>query len=109
MEARARESPGPRPWSTRRGEWDVVRPGTNRPWASPQCLLADQLKNGREIRLMEQPTAPALPIAPVADNPEPLASAHTPNFPGLLESLGISLAVSTYQAGRLVFIRAEGD
>jgi uncharacterized protein (TIGR03032 family) len=49
------------------------------------------------------------PIAPAAENPEPLASAHTANFPALLDELGISLAVTTYQAGRLVFIRSEGD
>lgn len=52
--------------------------------------------------------APA-PIAPAAQNPEPLASVHTSNFPALLDELGISLAVTTYQAGRLVFVRSEGD
>jgi uncharacterized protein (TIGR03032 family) len=49
------------------------------------------------------------PIAPAAQNLEPLASAHTGNFPALLDQLGISLAVTTYQAGRLVLIRSEKD
>ncbi|MCI0458530.1 MAG: TIGR03032 family protein [Gemmataceae bacterium] len=58
-----------------------------------------------------RPTAdsPPAPIAPAAQNLEPLASVHTSNFPALLDQLGISLAVTTYQAGRLVFIRSEGD
>jgi uncharacterized protein (TIGR03032 family) len=36
-------------------------------------------------------------------------AAHTPNFPGLLRQLGASLLVTTYQAGRLVMVRDEGD
>jgi uncharacterized protein (TIGR03032 family) len=53
-------------------------------------------------------TAPAL-LAPAAANDEPLSSVHTSNFPGLLDELGVSLAVTTYQAGRLVFVRSEGE
>jgi uncharacterized protein (TIGR03032 family) len=52
---------------------------------------------------------PPTPISPAPANDEPLASVHTSNFPALLDELGISLAVSTYQAGRLVFVRSEGD
>ncbi|HNR90812.1 MAG TPA: TIGR03032 family protein [Dokdonella sp.] len=40
---------------------------------------------------------------------QPLASAHTANFPGLLRSLRASLLVSTYQAGKLVVLRADGE
>jgi uncharacterized protein (TIGR03032 family) len=47
------------------------------------------------------------PVGPIA--PEPLRSKHTSNFAALLERLGISLAVTTYQAGKLVLLRAEGD
>ncbi len=36
-------------------------------------------------------------------------SSHTSNFPALLRELGISLLVSTYQAGRLIIVRADGD
>lgn len=43
------------------------------------------------------------------DSPAPLRSKHTPHFPALLEQLGISLLVSTYQAGKLVLLRADGD
>jgi len=41
--------------------------------------------------------------------PEPLRSVHTTSFPPLLEHLGISLLVSTYQAGKLIVARADGD
>ena len=37
---------------------------------------------------------------------EPLRSVHTSNLPEILEHLGCSLMVSTYQAGRLVMLRA---
>jgi len=49
--------------------------------------------------------------APSEDNPapgvEPLRSVHTSNFPEILSHFGISLMVSTYQAGRLVMLRAQ--
>jgi hypothetical protein len=41
--------------------------------------------------------------------PEPLVAVHTTNFPALLRQLGASLLVTTYQAGKLVMIRDEGD
>jgi uncharacterized protein (TIGR03032 family) len=50
------------------------------------------------------------PIAAQVDpNHAPLRSVHTINFPDLLNQLGISLVVSTYQAGKLIAIRADGD
>ena len=39
----------------------------------------------------------------------PLQSIHTLNFPAILRQLGISLVVSTYQAGKLITVRADGD
>jgi uncharacterized protein (TIGR03032 family) len=41
--------------------------------------------------------------------PPPLRSLHTSNFPALLQELGIALMVSTYQAGKLVMVRPDGD
>ncbi len=38
-----------------------------------------------------------------------LRAVHTPNFPALLRALGGSLLVTTYQAGKLVMVRDEGD
>ena len=40
---------------------------------------------------------------------QPLRSVHTATFPALLDQYGISLLVTTYQAGKLVMLRAEGD
>ena len=51
----------------------------------------------------------ALPPAPGPENAPPLRSVHTTNFPGLLAEFGVSLLVSTYQAGKLVLLRADGE
>ena len=40
---------------------------------------------------------------------EPLRSVHTASFPQILQNRGISLLVTTYQAGRLVVLRADGE
>jgi hypothetical protein len=45
---------------------------------------------------------------PPPDTAAPLRSVHTSNLPGLLDRLGVSLLVTTYQAGRLVVLRADG-
>ncbi len=44
-------------------------------------------------------------------NPEThaLRSVHTTNFPNLLNQLGISLVISTYQAGKLIVVRPDGE
>ena len=38
-----------------------------------------------------------------------LRSVFSSNLPDVLKQLGISLAVSTYQAGKLILVRREGD
>jgi uncharacterized protein (TIGR03032 family) len=43
--------------------------------------------------------------APAAD----LSSQHSSNFPDLLRQMGASLLVSTYQAGKLVLVRGDGN
>jgi uncharacterized protein (TIGR03032 family) len=62
---------------------------------------------------MDTPSSPNEPAAGServkADDPAPLRAVHTPNFPGLLRQLGASLLVTTYQAGKLVMVRDEGD
>jgi hypothetical protein len=49
------------------------------------------------------------PAVPKAEGPTPLRAVHTANFPALLQQLGASLLVTTYQAGKLVMVRDEGD
>ncbi|MEG3438646.1 TIGR03032 family protein [Pannus brasiliensis CCIBt3594] len=48
---------------------------------------------------------------PIYQNPEnaPLRSVHTTNFPAILQQLGISLVISTYQAGKVIVARADGN
>ncbi len=46
---------------------------------------------------------------PGQDEPAPLRAVHTPSFPALLRQLDASLLVTTYQAGKLVMVREEGD
>jgi uncharacterized protein (TIGR03032 family) len=66
----------------------------------------------REKNLANQSASASLtpsPAIPKMEDPGPLCAAHTPNFPLLLRQLGASLLVTTYQAGKLVMVRDEGD
>ena len=60
--------------------------------------------NGGDGTLVE------MKLNPLIMKPEdaPLRSVHTTNFPAILKQLGISLVVSTYQAGKLIVVRADG-
>src|SRR3954451_3114809 len=62
---------------------------------------------------MSAPSAPVGltpdPGSPRTDDPMPLRAVHTMNFPALLRRIGASLLVTTYQAGKLVIVRDEGD
>ncbi|MGD1867623.1 MAG: TIGR03032 family protein [Phormidesmis sp.] len=54
-------------------------------------------------------TANKMTTIPPAEEkaPEPLRSIHTTTFPALLKQLNISVVVSTYQAGKVVVLRAD--
>src|ERR1700678_519813 len=55
-------------------------------------------------------TEPSLDLeSPKTDDRSPLRAVHTQNFPALLRQLRASLLVTTYQAGKLVLVRDEGD
>ena len=43
------------------------------------------------------------------NRPDPLRSVHTSNLPEILEQLGITILVTTYQAGKLVMLRSDGQ
>lgn len=58
--------------------------------------------------------APAQPAGPSAsqasrDDAAAFRSVHTSNLPGLLARLRASILVSTYQSGRIIALRADGD
>jgi len=80
--------------------------------AATRPLADPNEKIGSNPRL-SAPAAPASPTPdpalPKTEDPGPLRAAHTPNFPALLRQLGASLLVTTYQAGKLVMVRDEGD
>ena len=48
------------------------------------------------------------PAAPAEGGATDLRSVHTVSLPELLDRLGITVLVSTYQAGKLIAVRAEG-
>ncbi|TWT79053.1 hypothetical protein CA13_04500 [Planctomycetes bacterium CA13] len=54
---------------------------------------------------IESPLSRGEPLPPG----EPLGSVHTSNFPEILNQLGISLLLTTYQAGKLIVVRADND
>jgi uncharacterized protein (TIGR03032 family) len=49
------------------------------------------------------------PGTPTKQDPLPLRSIHTGNFSPILQKLGISVLVTTYQAGKLVMLRPDGE
>src|SRR5580700_7778303 len=65
------------------------------------------------VEIMAAPGSPAGPTQgpdrPNVEDPAPLRAVHTTNFPALLRQFGASLLVTTYQAGKLVLVRDEGD
>ncbi len=55
---------------------------------------------------MTEPTREAPSTAEPA--PDPLRSVYTTNLAGIFHQLGISLVVSTYQAGKVILVRQDG-
>ena len=53
------------------------------------------------------PASMATTAAVTTPTTEPLRSVHTTTFPELLKQLGISIAVTTYQAGKLLLLRED--
>src|SRR5262245_34975345 len=79
---------------------------------APVRLTPDPTRpNGRE--LLRTPGAPDSPPPntdrPTTEDPPPLRSVHTSNFSAILQELGISVLVTTYQAGKLVMLRPDGE
>src|SRR6516162_431709 len=77
---------------------------------SPTARLTPRINRPGVRDLISAPGVPDNAIAAPPTKEEPaLRAVHTPNFPALLRELGASLLVTTYQAGKLVVIRDEGD
>jgi len=73
------------------------------------CPAAAAGKGGGEEKGAEPDGTTGPPAAAETSAVPPLRSVHTTNFPALLDQLGISLLVTTYQAGKLVVLRADQD
>lgn len=56
---------------------------------------------------MSEETLPEVEEAPAATPEAGFQSSYTDGFPGLLKQLGISLLISTYQAGKLIMVRED--
>ena len=65
---------------------------------SPPPATPDPAPNSAPAGAPAEPAAPAEP---------PLRSVHTNTFAQILDRQGVSLAVTTYQAGKLVLLRSE--
>ena len=57
---------------------------------------------------MADPIASPNPETPTPADPNPLRSVHTTTLVELLKQGGFSFLVSTYQAGKLIVVRADG-
>ena len=53
--------------------------------------------------------AESVPPPDTVEPPSEVRTAHSLSFPPLLRQLGISLLVTTYQTGKLLVVRADGD
>lgn len=72
-----------------------------------RCAVADHHSEAQPAHAAQETPATSPSEAP-APQLEPLRSVHTASFPQILSQRGISLLVTTYQAGRLVVFRADG-
>lgn len=97
-------APDPEKWKQNAAELEPVLP-----------QVEASAERARAFVSTRQPVA-ATPLSPARDVPtsapangQPLRSSYTSNFPRLLERLGASLLVTTYQAGKLIIVRADDD
>src|SRR5680860_308141 len=74
-----------------------------RAWRAAKLLRS---RRGIEMRIYmnEQSVEQTAPLSE-----ETLRSVHTNNLPALFEQLQISLVISTYQAGKVIVVRKDGD
>ena len=89
--------PAPDKWRKNEAELAPYLPATDAVARRAAIALRDL-----PPRAVSNENAPQI-VIPALD----FSSEHTATFPEVLEALGITLAVSTYQAGKLIFIRAK--
>src|SRR5271157_900167 len=100
--------PGAKEPSAKDGE--VIRSGNRRGMMSLSCQVASPGCAEASAHPADRSDGTNGPPAPAETSAAPpLRSVYTTNFPALLDQLGISLLVTTYQAGKLVVLRADQD
>jgi len=108
------ESPHPEKWRQNAEEldtvWDAVRPVALRAhqvFAEPPRIKPVTPVLNADLRSSADEGEPAA-IDPSVDR-RPLRSVHTKSMANLLGELGSSLLASTYQSGRVIVVRPDGD
>src|SRR5262249_29481354 len=76
----------------------AVRPPAAHHWHSAGPRSGPDQEEVRLIMLSSTQPPTALPAPPPAGEAAPLRSLHTSSFPALLQELGLSVLVTTYQA-----------
>lgn len=111
----ALSSPDPDKWRRHADALQPVRPYFEPAASRLLALFADPPAIAPTQRRAPTQTASDVERAPranaatAADDANAFRSVFSPGFPELLHRLGVSLAVSTYQSGRLILVRADGD
>ncbi|HEX2224967.1 MAG TPA: TIGR03032 family protein, partial [Thermoanaerobaculia bacterium] len=104
-------SPEPEKWRHNGEELKPVLPLVTEVAQRARALFAapPALRPARPAAERLAETRPAAPPAqPKPHDPNAFRSVYTTGFPQLLEQLGSSLLVSTYQSGRLIAVRSAG-
>lgn len=106
------DSPHPDKWKRNAEEldavWEQVRPVAMR----AHQVFADppRIRPVAPVMSADQAGGAASAAAPAeAADRRPLRSVHTKSMASLLQELGSSLLVSTYQSGRVIVVRPDGD
>jgi uncharacterized protein (TIGR03032 family) len=98
-------SPDPDKWRRHAGALNHVLPYFEPAAQRARAVFAAPPPIAPPRRRAPTQAAPAAP--PTA--PDDFRSIHTANFAGILAQLGVTLAVSTYQSGRMILVRADGE
>ena len=103
------EAPQPSKWERNAEEmkkvWDIVDPVAVRAhdvFADPPPIQPSKSRSAEAVKV-------GLTEEPDGAIPTDFSSVFTASFGGILDAANASLAITTYQSGRLVFVRRDGD
>jgi uncharacterized protein (TIGR03032 family) len=106
-------SPDPEKWRKNAAELEPMMPIVRDVAARARQLFGTPPATQPAVRARSAGTAaahaPAAPQAAASLQAMDFRSVYTQGFPQLLKQLGATLVVTTYQSGRLILVRADGD